>query len=204
MISKSLIDNGKLYFEGFGDSFSDEIALDIDEKSENVELTMNYLFSKGLLIQISDTELFLSRVPALVGSETSAAGRMRALRERTSQEKQKLVTDPEQSANIVRDRYVESELESDIEIEKESETRVKNHTEQKSNLSYPQNNDEMYDVFSFCEKNIGKLDSQQKKSLRTWKKNYSKSQIIEALKLSKDYKADNIYGYAATILAGGL
>lgn len=82
MLLASLKDDGKLYFESIGDDFAEELALQLDEEKSNVEVTLNYLQSKGLLEAVNPDEFFLNRVPEMVGSEGYSAERMRNLRKR--------------------------------------------------------------------------------------------------------------------------
>lgn len=82
MLLASLKDDGKLYFESIGDDFAEELALQLDEEKNNVEVTLNYLQRKGLLEAVNPDEFFLNRVPEMVGSESYSAERMRNLRKR--------------------------------------------------------------------------------------------------------------------------
>lgn len=77
MLLKSLRENGKLFFEAIGDNFAEELALDIDEDIENVQVTLNFLQSKGLLQIIDEDTFFLNRVPEMVGSESFSTERVR-------------------------------------------------------------------------------------------------------------------------------
>ena len=47
MLLKSLDDEGKFYYEGIEKNIIEEIALDIDEKEEDVQATVNYLVEKN-------------------------------------------------------------------------------------------------------------------------------------------------------------
>ena len=78
----SLKDNGKLFFEGIEDNFAEEIALTIDEETENVEVTIQYLMSQGLLEIASDNEFVMTETQALIGSESDSKERVRAYRKR--------------------------------------------------------------------------------------------------------------------------
>lgn len=79
MLLLSLQREGVLLYEGIETSFAKEIALDIDEKDEDVEMTIHYLKETGLL-QESETyerEYNLLQAQFLLGSETSSAQRVR-------------------------------------------------------------------------------------------------------------------------------
>lgn len=121
MLLKSLQTNGKLYYEGISNDFIEEIALDIDEDYENVSVTINYLRSKGLLIDSGVDEVELTSVKSLVGSESSGAERKRRQRER---ERTLIETKRDNVTGQSRLGHVEIELEKEIDIEKEQEVET--------------------------------------------------------------------------------
>lgn len=123
----SLADEGKLYFDGVEDSFADEIALQIGEDPENVRMTSAYLQKVGLMELRTESELFLTDVPYMIGTETDKAAIMRKKRE---QKKQNVLD----TGNIVTQQLPNSyptvtksytEIEKDIDIDTESEKREK-------------------------------------------------------------------------------
>ena len=77
----SLKDEGKILYEGIGSNFAEEIALEIDEEVENVQITINYLMSKNLMTAISEDEGFMNDVPSLIGGESDSAKRVRKHRQ---------------------------------------------------------------------------------------------------------------------------
>ena len=79
MLLKSMEDYGKLFYEGIEDTICDEIALDINESADDVQVTISYLEKKGLLI-VTDSEVELTRLTEMVGSETDKAELMRKIR----------------------------------------------------------------------------------------------------------------------------
>lgn len=116
MLLKSLQSDGKLYFEGVASNFIEEIALDIDEDIENVQVTVNYLHSKGLLVDSGSDEVELVSMKSMVGSESSSTERKRRQRER---ERQMLV---ERDNVTPKSRLGHVEIEKELDIEKEIET----------------------------------------------------------------------------------
>lgn len=82
MLLASLKDEGRLYFESIGDDFTEEIALLIDEDTENVAITLKFLEAKNLIEVIEDDEYLLNRVPEMVGSEAYSTERSRRHRAR--------------------------------------------------------------------------------------------------------------------------
>lgn len=119
MLCRSLKDNGKLYYDGLDNDFVSELAMDIDEETENVQITVNYLIKTGLLEQIDEVEYTLKDAESNTGSETSAAGRMRRCRAKKVTEMRNNVTQGLQVGYV----EIEKEIEKEIEEEEEEEER---------------------------------------------------------------------------------
>ena len=115
---KALKDEGYLYFDGVMDDFAEELALDIDEKTEDVKITIQYLLSVGLLETNNDEVFKLTYMDRLIGSETASAQRVRDFRERQKEQKtlhsNASVTDVKQVCSV--DIEKEIEIEKDIDI----------------------------------------------------------------------------------------
>ncbi len=77
----SIKNEGLINFEGIEDTISDELALILDEKQNNVEVTLTFMAKYGLIEQITKTSFLVSEIPSLIGSEGSSAERMRKHRE---------------------------------------------------------------------------------------------------------------------------
>ena len=129
MLLKSLEDNGRFIYEGIEDNIAEEIALDIDEKEDAVQVAMNYLIQKGLMV-CTETEAELTQMPELIGSEGESARRMRKLR--MSQNNQKLLQSdvlPSQcDANVTKsdtDKDIDKELDTDIEKDIKKDKKIK-------------------------------------------------------------------------------
>lgn len=113
----SLKDEGNLFFENVEEEFIEELALELDEQRDDVEVTINYLKSKGLLNVISEDTMMLNRIPELIGSEGASAERVRNHRN-----KQKLLhcnTDVTESNALVTkcngDIYIDIDKELDLD-----------------------------------------------------------------------------------------
>lgn len=78
----SLKDEGLLYYEGVEPTFYEEMALALDEDTDNVRATLIFLENMGLIEQKSNTEFMLTEVPYLIGGESESAERVRKYRER--------------------------------------------------------------------------------------------------------------------------
>lgn len=119
MLLRSIMSDGKLYFDGLEDDFASELALDLDEKEENVQITIQYLLKSGLLEMCSDEEYYLPDTKDSTGCETAAASRMRRCRAKKDKLERNNVTPMLQSG------YREIEKEKELKIEKEIELDTK-------------------------------------------------------------------------------
>ena len=76
----SLKNEGSLFYEGVEENIADELAIILDEDPENVKVTLSFLERAGLVDYSSQTEIKMTEVPHLVGSETDKAALMRKKR----------------------------------------------------------------------------------------------------------------------------
>lgn len=114
MLLRSIIDEGKLFFDGLEDDFASELALDLDEDEENVKITIQYLLKTGLLEIRSDEEYYLPDTKDSTGCETAVAVRVRRHRE-----KQKAL---QCNTNVTQVKHLcNGELEIELDKEKEIE-----------------------------------------------------------------------------------
>ena len=110
----SLKNSGVLIFENVEDTFEEEIALEIDEKVEDVKVCLLYLEKTGLL-ECKDNEYILPQTIDCIGSETAVAERVRRSRERKKQIEVLHCNSGETNCNT----EIEIDIEKDIDIEKE-------------------------------------------------------------------------------------
>ena len=82
MLLTAIKQGNKLYFEGVEDDFMEELALELNEDTDNVKVTVSYLKNKGLIEVLGADEIFLTQCAEMVGSETDAARRKRLQRDR--------------------------------------------------------------------------------------------------------------------------
>lgn len=129
MMLLSLKDEGKLYFEGVEDNFASEIALALDEDTENVKLTLAFLQCHGLIEIGDDDEYQLTEVPTIIGSETASAMRVREHRERKKENRLLQCNTSETDGNnlkqicsVERDKEIEIERDKELEGEGGKET----------------------------------------------------------------------------------
>ena len=119
MLLIAMKNDGKLYFEGVEDDFYEELALDLDEDSENVKVTVLFLIRQGLMELIDETEYILTECGNMVGSEAASTQRSRACRERKALQcntNATICNTEQQKCNV------EKEIEKDKDKEKEKDT----------------------------------------------------------------------------------
>ena len=122
---KAMKTDGVLSWKGYEKDFVDELSLDLDEEPDNVRVTLAYLLNCGLAETSDNVNFFLPYAIENTGSETSAAERMRKMRERNN------VTP------MLRDRYGEKEIEKEIEKKKDTRDRSKGESRGKTKFSPP-------------------------------------------------------------------
>ena len=184
MLLRSIMSDGKLYFDGLEDDFASELALDLDEKEENVQITIQYLLKSGLLEMCSDEEYYLPDTKDSTGCETAVASRVRKHRERKKALQCNTdVTKVKQLCN----GEIEKELEIDIEIEKVIHSSAKSTTTKRKRFEKPTlsqitqyclernnnvNAEQFYDYYESNGWKVGKNSMKDWKAcVRTWERN---------------------------------
>ena len=127
MLLCSMDTGGKLYYEGISDDFASELALDIDEEIENVRVTIQFLISKGILIENTVSEYELTTSKEMVGSECGSARRMRKKRAADA-----LAAGVPLIASHCDSDVTTSDTEIDIEIDTDTRDRDKSNIQSKS------------------------------------------------------------------------
>lgn len=124
----SLTNEGKLYYEGIEDNFVEELALELDENVEDIQMTVLYL-QKNNLIEFGELpdEYILPEVIGSIGSETAAASRMRKMRENKKLALENKSNNVTSKLQQVTNSYTEIEINKEIDIEKDIEREKKNH-----------------------------------------------------------------------------
>ncbi len=115
MLLVSLKNEGKLFFDGVEENFTEEIALELDEEEENVKVTVQFLMAQGLLQLIDESEYELTECSRMVGSESASAERMRRLRDKKTSQCDIGVTQQLHLSDV--DKEIEIEIDKDKEIE---------------------------------------------------------------------------------------
>ena len=112
----SIKNEGKLYFEGIEDNFIDELSLELDEPSENIEITLNYLKMHNLIEESETDSYLLPKVLSSIGKESDSAERVRKHRAIKDKENKMLQCNV-QVTNC--NTEIEKELEKELEKEKD-------------------------------------------------------------------------------------
>lgn len=116
MMLKSVNNDGVLEYEGIEGTFAEELALDLDEDADNVQVTINYLMQTGLLEDVGNGEYSLSEVKNLVGSESASTQRVREYRKRKDALQCNTdVTEVKRIGNAEEEKREEEELEKKTE-----------------------------------------------------------------------------------------
>ena len=151
MLLRSIMSDGKLYFDGLEDDFASELALDLDEKEENVQITIQYLLKSGLLEMCSDEEYYLPDTKDSTGCETAAASRMRRCRAKKEQLERNNVTRMLQSGYGEKEIELEKEIKIEKEIDSSASTTTKRKRFEKPTLS---------EIKAYCIERGNKVDAQ--------------------------------------------
>jgi predicted phage replisome organizer len=117
--------DGILRWTGLESDFASELALDLDEEPDNVEVTLRFLLAHGLAETSDNISFFLPYAVENTGSEGSSAKRVREFRKRQSlqcnagaSQSNARVTGVKRLSNG--EKEIELEKELDIEEEKDS------------------------------------------------------------------------------------
>ena len=81
LLLMSVSGGGILKFEGLEDELSDELALKMDENTDNVRITLLFMQQHDLIWELENNDYLLPEAAKNLGSESDAAKRMRELRE---------------------------------------------------------------------------------------------------------------------------
>ena len=116
----SLQNEGVLKYEGVEENIAEQIALEIDEDVDNVQITLSFLMANKLIEEISKTDFFLVKANDCIGKEVDSAARVRAYRERKKQEEKRIEEEKNKSLQCNGD-VTKSNTEIDIEKEKDKD-----------------------------------------------------------------------------------
>ena len=187
MLLRSIMSEGKLYFDGLEVDFAAEVALDLDESEENVQITITYLLNSGLLEMRSDDEYYLPDTKNSTGCETAVAARVR--RHREKQKALQCNTDVTQVKHLCNGE-IEKELdkEKDIEIEHRDRDITISTTRENKEIENPQSLSSVsnIDIYDLWTNSFGVVSSFVKGSLDDLIAEYGLVNVADALRIAKE------------------
>ena len=196
MLLSSLPNNGVIYFEGTLQDITQEIALNLDEKIDDVRLTLEYFSQYGLIQIGEDGSAEMLQVPMLIGQETNWNKYKREKKlEKFQPNSNQIPTEVQQ--NWKNSNHVPTDIEK--EIEKEIEKDIESDTEIERTSSI--DNDTLFknymDLFiDFAKKNINKRSLAQQTFIQL--SEIEKGQIITGaknyIKFYKEDRPDDVSG----------
>lgn len=111
----SIRNNGVLVYEGIEDTFAEELALELDEDIDNVNVTLAFLTNNGMIEETEPDHFLMTETVKCIGSEGASAERVRRHRELTEKKKEML-----HSNTNVTMCNTEKDIDKDIEKDKDN------------------------------------------------------------------------------------
>lgn len=189
MMLQSLENQGFIYFEGVLDSLAEEIAMALDENVEDVQVTIAYFQSKGLLQIGEENKIFLEQVPMLLDQETNWNRYKR-------QQNKRLEKFQPNSNHLPTDIDIDKEKKLDINLDIKSEVEV-----EKIGNSTTADEKSDFNIFDYYQNRIGLIDGYQVQKLEEYLE-IDKLEV-ELVKIAIDRAANNSkrsFGYINAIL----
>ena len=124
--------DGFLKWTGLEEDFASELALDLDEDTENVKVTLAYLMSCGLVETSDNISFYLPWAVENTGSETASTQRVREFRARQALQCNTDVTQEKREGNVEKEIEIEKEL--DLEIEKDNSSFLLEEKQEKEEI----------------------------------------------------------------------
>lgn len=174
------IDNeGLIEFEGTDEDIYHQLSLDIDEEIDDIKMTLAFCNANDL-IEYVDDDVFLSEVPALIGSESQSARRVRKHRR-----KQKALQSNGQALQS-NSGVTNCNTEIDKEIESRDRDRDRDIDTEKKSMNSSQIN-QIVNLWNSLDSNIPKITALNKgtkryKLLNARINEYGLDNVIKAIK----------------------
>lgn len=118
MMLLAMQSDGVLGYECAENEFAENLAIDMDEEIDNVQVTLSFLLKNELVAPCGDGDVLLPEVVKNTGSESVSAERVRTFRERKALQCNTSVTP------MLRTGNKNVTLEKEIEIDKEKEKDI--------------------------------------------------------------------------------
>ena len=208
----SIKNNGVLIYEGIEDNLAEELALELDEDTENVKVTLAFMQSNGMIEETKPDHFLMTETIKCIGSESASAERVRKHRERKAQKMLQCNTE-------VTNSNTEIEIEKDIEIDKEIEQEVEVDIEQDIEAEKPKGKAKRFtkptlaEVQAYCIERNNNVDPEHfydyyeangwkvgknsmkdwKASVRTWERNGYDSKPKAQTQKPSAYNSGNVF-----------
>lgn len=177
MLLSSLPNNGVIYYEGTLQDIAQEIALNLDEKLDDVRLAIDYFQKAGLLQIGDDGSAEMLQVPMLIGQETNW--------NKYKRDKKLENFQPTSNQLPTSSNQAPTEIEIEIEIEKEIELEKERDIDKNSLLSA------YFDTFTKLATKNNKLREAVKVEFLKLPDFQKEQAIIGAKNYAKWYKTEN-------------
>lgn len=161
--------NGVLEFTGLENTFAEELALDLDEEPDNVNVTINFLLSTGLMETSDNVRYFVPYAVENTGSEGASAARVRRHRCEKALQCNADVTPVKQNCNGEIEKEKEIELEKDID----AAGAASKQQQQNPNLAL---------IATVYEANIGSIAPAEFDLIRSWANGYTSGLVVAVIK----------------------
>lgn len=200
----SLPNGGIITFEGIEETFAEELALKIDENTEDVKITLAFLAAQNL-IEGNKNDYLLTEAASRIGSETDSAERMRTFRSKQKAQKQL----SEQCAHNVQESYailrdIDRDRDKDIDRDnkgviggnvanappskrfiKPTIEEIKNYCEERENEIDPERFFDFYESKGWL---VGKTPMKDwKAAVRNWEQRNPKKEDKPSVKYTKGH-----------------
>ena len=173
LMLESLESDCILYYEGYFNELTEELALKLDVSEDDIQMTMAYFTKCGLIQVDGDKNAELLQAKAMIESETNWAGYKR---EQRKQAKLDSVQNKRKKSNSC-PTEIEIEIEKEIELELEEEIDKKTSAAPTAEIS------------NYYQKRIGIIDGQQYQILTDYLT--LDGMELEVIKTAIDKAADN-------------
>lgn len=152
----SINNEGVIEFEGTDEDIYHQLALDIDEEIDDIKMTLAFCNANDL-IEYVDDDVFLNEVPALIGSESQSARRVRKHRKK-KKELQSNAQALQGNTDVTkcnteidnREKIIDIDIDKEIEIDIRDDNNIQNlPDEERKTIDY---------YYRFLKNNTSRID----------------------------------------------
>ena len=126
MLLVSLKNDGCLFYDGVEETFAEELALELDEEKDNVDVTLKFLMVHGLIEETSQNQFSLPGTVNAIGAETSGNIRVKRHREKLKAlQCNASVTPMKRIVNGEKEKDLEKEIDKEKNMSRPKKTKHK-------------------------------------------------------------------------------